>query len=531
MRSLILTLILFFSVNTYAQLPSLSKETKEEKQEKPEVSDELERDNPRSMTEAFLSSLAKQDYTKSSQYLNVDQKNTEKNLETVKHIQSILDKAGTMKQRSFISNDPEGNTKDNLAENLEKIGTVKTAKKEFYIIIERVSLKKEQTMVWLMTASTIKKIKSISDAVVVSLLDKYMPLSLLKNFVWGVPIGHWIALISLAAISYFLMWGIALGLQHIFYYLRKVPKEDRGRTVMHALIAPVQLYTSVVLFLFVANRIGVSIVARQNFSNLAEVTAWILFAWILWRLIDVFADNGRRRLIKKGQYGVISTIIFLRRSAKFALITILTITILDSFGFRVTTWLAALGIGGLAIALGAQKTVENLVGSLTLIADRPISIGDLCKFGDTVGVVEDIGMRSTRVRTANHTVITIPNGDFSSMRIENYSLRDNFLFSVVLKFQHTTTIEQIKALLIEFRKFLSEHPKIKNDYRVSFIGFDVTSLNIEISADIITRNFGESMTLKEEFNFKIMEIIRDSGTSLAIPLYNVVLENKENGEN
>ncbi|MGH6917175.1 MAG: mechanosensitive ion channel family protein [Geminicoccaceae bacterium] len=130
----------------------------------------------------------------------------------------------------------------------------------------------------------------------------------------------------------------------------------------------------------------------------------------MWRIVDGLGEVSSERRLRRGQLGALSVIRFFRRSAKFIIASVAGIAVLDSLGFDVTVGLAALGIGGIAIAFGAQKTVENLVGGLTLIADQPVRVGDFCRFGQTLGTVEDIGMRSTRIRTLDRTVVTVPNG-------------------------------------------------------------------------------------------------------------------------
>src|SRR5207245_3349355 len=111
-----------------------------------------------------------------------------------------------------------------------------------------------------------------------------------------------------------------------------------------------------------------------------------------------------------------------RRSLKVFVAAVAFIAALQNFGFNVTGLIAGLGVGGLAVALAAQKTVENLFGSVSLVADQPVRLGDVCRFGDTVGTIEDIGLRSTRVRTVDRTLVTIPNAQFSTPALENRSL-------------------------------------------------------------------------------------------------------------
>lgn len=129
------------------------------------------------------------------------------------------------------------------------------------------------------------------------------------------------------------------------------------------------------------------------------------------------------------------------------------IIIFGNLGFDLTTGIAALGIGGLALAFGAQKTIENLIGSVVVVADRPIHVGDYCKFGAYEGVVIDIGIRSTRVRTLNRTVVTIPNGEFSALQIENYATRDMFHFLHNLYISKDTNLGKLQMMIDTLKVF------------------------------------------------------------------------------
>jgi MscS family membrane protein len=218
-----------------------------------------------------------------------------------------------------------------------------------------------------------------------------------------------------------------------------------------------------------------------------------------------------------GNQSGISAILFLRRAAKVALIIFGIILILDTFGWDVTTWLTALGIGGIAIALGTQKTVENFVGSVTLIADHPIRVGDFCLAGDVLGTVEQIGMRTTRIRTLKRTVVSIPNGDLSSTKIENFAPRDKFLFNPVLGLRYETSTEQLRYLLVELRSILFSHPKIDSGPRVRLIGLGDNSVNLEVFSYVKTINNDEFLEVQEDLYLRFMEVIEASGTGLAFP--------------
>ena len=189
-----------------------------------------------------------------------------------------------------------------------------------------------------------------------------------------------------------------------------------------------------------------------------------------------------------------------------------------------TTGVAALGLGGLAIALGAQKTIENLVGSLTVIIDQPVRVGDFCKVGDMVGTVEDIGMRSTRVRTNARTVVTIPNGHFASQQIENYSRRDRFLFDPVIGVTYDVSAARMRAVLEAIRKLLNDDDNVIDGARVRFVGFNASSLDIEIFAYIRTFDYAQFLGMREAVLLKIMDTIAAEGASIAYPTQTVVLK-------
>jgi MscS family membrane protein len=243
---------------------------------------------------------------------------------------------------------------------------------------------------------------------------------------------------------------------------------------------------------------------------------WIALAWIAWRIVDALTEYAIERMTLRGRLSMLSAIAFARRSLKIAIVTLAAIAALDALGFNVTTGLAALGIGGIAIALGAQKTMENFVGSLTLIADQPVRVGDVCKFGDTVGTVEDIGMRSTRIRTPGRTVVSIPNGQFSSLQIENYTRRDKFWLNALLDLRYDTTAAQIRTILDGMQEILTTHPDIlKESAKVRLTEFRASAMRVEISAYVPVRDQDAFMKIQEDLFLQFLETVEKTGASFA----------------
>jgi MscS family membrane protein len=190
----------------------------------------------------------------------------------------------------------------------------------------------------------------------------------------------------------------------------------------------------------------------------------------------------------------------------------------DRLGIPVYGIIAGLGVGGLAIALAAQPTVENLIGGLSLFADKPIRVGDFCRYGSDEGTVEAIGIRSTRIRGRDRTLTTIPNATLSKMPVVNFALRDRILIRTVIGVRCETSSEQLRYLLVKIREMLLGHPRIDPDSaRARFVGFGASSPDIEVFAYVMTTGGAEFLGIREDVYLRVMDIVEQSGTGFAFP--------------
>jgi MscS family membrane protein len=170
------------------------------------------------------------------------------------------------------------------------------------------------------------------------------------------------------------------------------------------------------------------------------------------------------------------------------------------------------------VALAAQPTVENLIGGFTLFADKPIRVGDACRCGSDEGTVESIGIRSTRIRGADRTLTTIPNAALSKLSIVNFAQRDRMLFKSVIGVRYETSPEQLRYLLVKIREMLLGHPRIHPDSaRARFVGFGPSSLDVEVSAYVVTRDGAEFLGIQEDVLLRVMDIVEQTGTGFAFP--------------
>jgi MscS family membrane protein len=252
------------------------------------------------------------------------------------------------------------------------------------------------------------------------------------------------------------------------------------------------------------------------------------FVWIVWLTANWIADA----IIHSPKINPESLDAHLiRLAARFVGIIaalMLIFRVANQVGVPVYGLVAGAGVGGLAVALAAKSTLENFMGALNLFADRPVRIGDLCRYDDdssggwrSVGKVESIGLRSTKIRRHDRSLITIPNAEFSQKYIVNLSVCDRMLFHTTLGMRYETTDDQLRFLLAELRELLHGHPKTvhtaADPIRVRFVGFGDFSLNVDIRAYIRTSNYNEFLAVQEDILLRIMQIVKKAGTGFAFP--------------
>ena len=190
----------------------------------------------------------------------------------------------------------------------------------------------------------------------------------------------------------------------------------------------------------------------------------------------------------------------------------------EFFGVSIAPLVAGLGVGGLAIALAVRPTLENVIGGLTLFADRPVRVGDFCRYGDQIGLVEQVGLRSTRVRSLERSIVTIPNAEFSQMKLENFMVRDRRLFRTTLQLRYETTPEQLRYVLVKLREMLLGHPKVTPDpARVRFVGFGGHSMDVEIFSYLRCQDQNTFLAIQEDILLRIADIVKEAGSGFAIP--------------
>ncbi len=509
--------LLLISMPVFAQ-PLIPETEHIESQEiiEPIGSDPLGRDTPRGLVSGLIAELAKRDFQNAARYLQT--KDADR-AAIARRFKQALDRNGAFISVGELSDEPAGDATDEVDPDREMIGTLKISDDGVANPIIAIRTTRNDLRVWLISDDTLDRLepqtvqnRDANEAA--DMLDELPDQPLLS----GVPLAQWIVLGAFAIASTLLAW-IATRIRLLS--ARWVGRRENGTQILRFVEAsepPMRLFLATIIFELGIDQIGVSIVARYKVDWMVQFAWWFAAGWLLWRLTDAIAQAALTRMSNRGQLTAFSTISFATRIAKGLIAAVFVIFCLRALGVDVTAGLAALGVGGLAIALGAQKLFENLIGSLTLIADRPVKIGDFGRFGDKTGTIEQIGIRSTRVRTLDRTVVTIPNGEFSAMQLENYTQRDRFLFKHVLGLRYETTPAQIETTITALTDILSKNEDVDPEPgRVRLVHLASHSIDLEIFAYVVCADYEAFLAIQQQLILRIMNAVAENGPGFAFP--------------
>jgi len=269
---------------------------------------------------------------------------------------------------------------------------------------------------------------------------------------------------------------------------------------------------------FVGTEINITGHAMAATVLLAEVSIALLAVSAVSRLVRAIGET----LIvtpKVGAQGIdVSLVRISTRIIAFVAGALIIIYSLRHLGADLVPLVAGLGVGGLAVALGAQRTFANFIGSLILFANKPVKVGEFCRYGDQVGTVESIGLLATRIRTLERSVVTVPNAEFSEMKIDNFTVRDQRLLKTVLQLRYETTSEQLRYILARLRELLAGHPKVlPSPARVRFVGYGAYSKDLEVFAYLDCTDHDVFLAIQEDILLRMEDIINQAGSGFAFP--------------
>jgi MscS family membrane protein len=252
----------------------------------------------------------------------------------------------------------------------------------------------------------------------------------------------------------------------------------------------------------------------------------VFVAWMADKVLGVVAAYFKRKAAQTETQLDDHLIPLVKRVLRVILIAVTIITIIQQWGYNVTSLVAGLGIGGLAFALAAQSTLSNWFGSVMILTDRPFQVGDLVKSKHGDGTIVEIGLRSTKIRTFQRSIITVPNSDLATTPVENLTKIPVRNIKAEIGVVYSTTQAQMTAIIEDIRQMLADHPKIDQSFwMVHFVGFGDSSLNILVHCFTPTTQWHEWFDVRQDVLLKIMGIVEKNGSSFAFPSRSLYFEN------
>lgn len=496
--------------------------------------DDHRRDTPEGSFNQFNAYCEEGDYDNAAKFLDLrfvpKSKREIEGKSIAKKLKYILDRSVRAEDIN-LSNDRKGYLQDGLHQSRERIAVIEYKNEEFPIFMER--LWGPKTNVWKFSQQTLKQVNELHKEMSHFAAADYLPKVLVENYIFGLPYWQWILLFINLIFTFFIAKIIgSKTLQYISklsHYVSIFPSIES----FQSLYKPLFYIFFIILFYLSTKTIHLTVAIEHLIMVLSLCGLTFFFLALAFRSSDVFTISFQRILKRRGFYAASSAVPLTRRFFKIVLVCFSGLVVLQIFDVNITALLAGLGVGGIAVALAAQKSLENLFSGIALMTDQPVRIGDTCMFDERIGEVEDIGVRSTRIRTLERSILIIPNREFSQMKLENLSRRDKIKLETILQLTYDTSPSLMRKILKELRSLQIKHPKIvQDDYsRVRFLELGSHSLDIEFFAHVKTAKWYEYLAIREDILLAIMEIIHSSGAQFAFPTRTVHTINQTEEKN
>lgn len=477
--------------------------------------DTLGRETPRGTVLGFLSAARKGNGQIAVLYLNTPLRGPDAEA-LARQLAIVLDRRLPAKLNQ-LSDKPEGSLPDQLSPDEDLVGTIDTDNGPLDILVERVDRGKAGR-IWLFSNKTLTAIPRVFHEVSTPPVEKFLPNFLVNTRLATIPLFQWMAVFLGLPLLYLLTGFLNRLVSPGVGAMRRRVFRNGAQQNPRIIPAPVRLLLVALVIRWLLSTVSLSLLARQFWSTATLVITILACVWLLM-LANAWGERYvLTRLQSHALSGSASVLRLTRRLIDGIILFASLLFTLHHFGVNPTAALAGLGVGGIAVALAAQKTLENVVGGISLILDQAVRVGDTLKLGDTVGTVESVGLRSTRIRTVDRTMVSIPNGQIANMSLETLSARDKFWFHPVVGLRYETTPQQIEEVMARVRTVLADQPTVDSaSVRVRLLRFGAFSLDVDIFAYISARDWDHFLQVQEELLLRIMQVVQQVGAEIALP--------------
>ena len=476
--------------------------------------DPLGRQTPSGTAMGFLAAAAKSDWPRATKFLDTRLPSDQAE-ELARELKVLLDR-GLNIDLNRLSRVPEGEQDERLGKNRELVGTIGTKSGKLDVLLARVQRGAEPP-VWLFAPETLRDVPAAYEEYEPSLVERFLPEDITRGSGPRYRLWSWLVVAASVAGALLLAWLLTRALDLLVHGTLKLLVRGFVWTRWAPLFVPARW----VVF-GIAQLVATSYFLTVRHRYIGARIAWLIIiasvTWMAVRFLGAFVTKWAGIRQQQGATERVAIVRLGGRLLQGVAVVVGVLAALQSVGINVTPVLAGLGVGGIAVALASQKTLENLFGGMSVIGDSPVRIGEFCRIGTMTGTVEDIGLRSTRMRTTARTVISIPNADMAIQSIENFSARDKILFNHTLTLRHETTADQLRFVLAGARTLLYQHPRVEQaTARVRLLRFTSSGLDIELFGYVTATELEEFLAIQEDLLLRLMDTIEAGGTALAVP--------------
>jgi MscS family membrane protein len=482
-----------------------------------EATDPLQRETPRSALEGFLKHEELLDFATAARYLQAPPGREASLPEAARELRALQ---GRFKGKlALLSNEPAGTVEPGLPLGEVRAGVMQVGSASADVLLVRVD-DPSYGKIWLISNETVAKIPQLyaqMQAEEPTAAERIVPASLRSHHLLGMSLAQWIGWILSIPIS----WVLASLLAFVSSLPRRVwraLRKDSFKTIWETNLGlPLKCIIAIVIHGVLVYLLEPPLLYREYYFRFLAALLVACLAWLVSRIADrafVHAVNRRRTTGRGGE----SILVLVQRVNRILLLIIAFVTALALFGVNVKTTLAGLGIGGLAIALGAQKTLENVIGGVSLLMDKAVHAGDFCEIGGKLGTVEDIGLRSLRLRTLDQNLLVVPNSALAQMQFQNMSGRSKLLISQNFSLRIETSVDQLHTILKRVQQMLNENPFVESPgSRIRVADFAGAAFELELWAYVKTGDWAQFTGIRQDVVLKIAEIVESAGTRFAAP--------------
>jgi MscS family membrane protein len=476
--------------------------------------DTLGRTTPRGTVMGFLGASRTGENDLARQYLNT--RLTGERAEELAHqLFVVLDTR--VRELSRLSDVPEGTRANPDSPGLEVVGTIRSAAGNVDVVLEQ-KPRPDGTAIWLFSRGTLEWIPGVYQEIALARNTTILPPPLTTVRVGGIRLIEWAVMLIVLGLLYPLIVLLNRALTAVVRKVRPAGFERTSFATRGIVPAPARLLLLALLGWGVLSALPFSLLSRQFWSSVASLVAIVSIAWLLLMVSSEVEHSIRRRIPPANTAAATSLVRLVRWALDALVIFVALFAILRHFGIDPTPALAGLGVGGIAVALAAQKTLENVIAGASLIFDQAVRVGDFLTMGTTTGTVEHIGLRSTRIRTLDRTLVSVPNSQLANTTLETLSARDKYWFHPIVPLRHETTPEQVRAVLDGIQRLLSQHAAVDQpSLRVRFLRLSTFSLDIEVFAYVAARDWAHFLEIQEQLLFTVTAVVEQAGAAIALP--------------